>query len=206
MYCVLIAGMPASGKSSFAHWLNRNSRLPYMSKDEIKEILFDEIGFQSRAGKVALGVAAEKILYSFAENQMRAGQPFILENNFDDTSKSGITQLLRQYDCTPITVLFDGDTKVLYQRFLERDQSPLRHRGHVVNTCYPEPVEGGQTPCVPNIPMTFEAFQNGMEKRGFRHFRAGGPVVFVDSTDFSKVDYQKIYEEIKAIIDEGGFI
>lgn len=195
MYCILIAGMPASGKSSFAHWLNVNSHLPYMSKDEIKELLFDEIGFSSRAEKVALGVAAEKILYSFAENQMKANLPFILENNFDDSSRDGITKLLRRYGYTPLTVLFDGDTRVLYERFLERDQSPHRHRGHVVNTCYPEQGERQ-----PYIPMSFEAFENGMEKRGFRRFEAGGKVISVDSTDFRQVDYQKIYDEIVAMV------
>ena len=37
-----------------------------------------------------------------------------------------------------ITILFDGETRAVYERFVKRDQSPERHRGHVVNDRYPE--------------------------------------------------------------------
>ena len=138
MYCILVAGMPASGKSTFAAWLSREKHLPCMSKDQIKELLFDIVGFRSRQEKVALGTAAEKILYAFAQTHLAAGLPFILENNFEDSSREGLVSLLEKYGCFPITVLFDGDIEVLYQRFILRHQSPARHRGHVEHSQYPE--------------------------------------------------------------------
>ena len=73
MYCILICGAPASGKSTLARELSRALALPLMSKDDIKEILFDTLGFESRAEKVALGEAAMHMLYAFAETMMRAG-------------------------------------------------------------------------------------------------------------------------------------
>ena len=33
---------------------------------------------------------------------------------------------------------------MIYQRFLERESSPDRHRGHVVNDCYPETKESNR--------------------------------------------------------------
>lgn len=192
MYCILIAGMPATGKSRFAGWLSAELGLPCMSKDTVKEILFDKIGFQSRAQKVALGDAAMDIIYHYTECQMVAGQPFILENNFEDSSKAGIAALVERYGYKSITVLFDGDTEVLYRRFVARDQSPERHRGHVVNTAYPEMAERP-----PYVPMGLDAFCEGMEKRGFRRFSIGGKMIRVDCTDFAQVDYEEILARIR---------
>lgn len=49
MYCILFTGTPASGKSTLADYLADYLNLPVISKDQIKEIMYDDIGFQSRA-------------------------------------------------------------------------------------------------------------------------------------------------------------
>ena len=54
MYCILVTGMPAAGKTTMAGFLSGRLGIPYISKDEVKEILFDELGFSSRAEKVKL--------------------------------------------------------------------------------------------------------------------------------------------------------
>jgi len=58
MYCILVAGMPASGKSTIAVRISESLGIPMLSKDSIKEMLFDDLGFHSRAEKVQLGTAA----------------------------------------------------------------------------------------------------------------------------------------------------
>lgn len=57
MHCVLIAGPLASGKSTLAEALSRELRLPVFFEDGVKAMLFDAVGFRSRAEKVALGAA-----------------------------------------------------------------------------------------------------------------------------------------------------
>lgn len=63
MYCIPVAGMPASGKSTIAVRISESLGIPMLSKDSIKEVLFDDLGFHSRAEKVQLGTAAMHILY-----------------------------------------------------------------------------------------------------------------------------------------------
>lgn len=63
MYCILVSGMPASGKSTIASKISETLGISLLSKDSIKEVLFDNLGFHSRAEKVQLGVAAMHILY-----------------------------------------------------------------------------------------------------------------------------------------------
>ncbi len=141
MYCILLAGMPAAGKSTMAKAISEKFSLPVISKDSIKEFLFDNVGFQSRAEKVNLGIASMEIMYYVAEQLMKARHPFILENNFEYASEEGIRTILETYQYDALTITLTGYYKVIYQRFLERDVSPERHRGHVVNDCYPEKKE-----------------------------------------------------------------
>lgn len=64
--------------------------------------------------------------------------------------------------------MFDGKTEAVYQRFCLRDQSPDRHRGHVVNTVYPE--IGPQQMAAP---ISLEQFERSIEDRGYRRFSVG---------------------------------
>lgn len=197
MYCVLVAGPPASGKSTLAEALSRELRLPVFSKDSVKELLFDAVGFRSRAEKVALGTAGMEILYYFAQRLMEAGKPFILENNFENASAPGLRALLERYGYTAVTVRLTGDLRVLYSRYLEREKGPGRHRGHVVNDRYPEE-DGGGTAAAP---LSFEQFRAGIAGRGMDSFSVGGPVIAVDTTDISAVCAAEIAGRVRALAE-----
>lgn len=79
MYCILVTGIPAAGKSTMAEALAEDLELTVISKDKIKEIMFDDIGFNSREEKVKLGIASMNIMYYMAEQLMKNHQAFILE-------------------------------------------------------------------------------------------------------------------------------
>lgn len=192
MVCVLVTGFPATGKSTLAAALSGELGFPVFSKDRVKELLYDTVGFRSRADKVALGKGSMEILLYCAEQMLALGQSVILENNFENDSRPGLLALLEKYRCPVVTVALTGDPEVIYRRFLARDSSPQRHRGHVVNTCYPEPE--GEKP--PYVPMSLEDFVAGLRRRGMDTFSVGGPRITVDSTDFSAVDHHAIAQEI----------
>jgi len=153
-----------------------------VSKDSIKEYLFDSIGFKSREEKVALGVASMEILYYFAKVHLEVGQSIILE------------ELIANYQCKLITIRFYADIHKLIEQFIERDSSPERHRGHVINTQYPEVME---TKSLESQTINPSLFLTTMEQRGILHFSIGGEEIIVDSTDFSKLSYDQILNKIK---------
>lgn len=194
---ILISGMPGTGKTSFAAYLSKQLRFPMISKDKIKEHLYDTLGFQNREEKVALGVAAMEVMYHFAGATLEVGQSVILENNFENVSKPGLQKLIDKYACKTVTVQFYAETSELYERFLEREKSPERHRGHVVNTRYPEV---GDTPPPAAQNMDAAQFQAAMAQRGMIDFSIGGDRLLVDTTDFSKVSYENITEEIRKLL------
>lgn len=195
MYCILVTGIPATGKSTMAKEIGKQLNIPVISKDSIKEILFDTVGFNSRSEKVALGVGAMEIMYYCAEQLMQTGEPFVLENNFENSSKEGLEKILVKYQYTPITVVMTGDYRVIYERFLERNQSPERHRGHVVNTQYPEVSPTNEVGIV-----LYEHFVGGIKNRGMDSFSIGENRIVVDTTDFSNVDIGTIIQNIRNVV------
>lgn len=195
MYCILVAGMPASGKSTMAKALAEKEKLPVISKDTIKEFLYDNIGFQSRAEKVNLGNASMEIMYYVAEQLMKAGCPFILENNFEYASECGIKTLLEKYQYSALTIILTGDYQEIYRRFLEREISPDRHRGHVVNDCFPEKKERSPEE-IKTSAISYENYVHSARKRGFDDFFAGSKRIKVDTTDFSKIDMEELFSQI----------
>ncbi len=190
--CILVTGIPAAGKSSIARYLSKELNLPLISKDDIKERLFDEIGFQSRTEKVRLGSAAMQLMYDMADRLLTCGLPCILENNFENASRDGLMELLDRHGCEAITVNVTGDYRVIYDRFMERNQSPQRHRGHVVNDCYPEKEPGRFV-----APPKFEDFAAGIEKRGMDGFAANGKTFAVDTTDWQTVRLDSLVEKLR---------
>ncbi len=197
MYCILVTGIPAAGKSTTAARLSEYFRLPVISKDKIKELMYDEIGFRSREEKVKLGIASMNIMYDMAEQLMKNNQPFILENNFEKMSKAPLLEILEKYWYTAITVTLTGNYPEIYKRFVERNNSPDRHRGHIVNDSYPE-----KTPNSPVKPIPYENFVNGIINRGMDSFVANGPHIVVDTTDFNKLHMETLIQQINEYREE----
>ena len=193
--CICIAGMPASGKTTAALRLSEKLGIAMLSKDEIKEKLFDRIGFQSRQEKVQLGLAAMEILYYAAERCLAAGESVILENNFEDVSRPGLQALQERTGCRMITILFDGETRAVYERFVKRDQSPTRHRGHVVNDRYPEVGAPAKVKT-----LSFDAFEQSIAQRGYRRFSIG-TLIPVDCTDPARIDVERLAQQIREQMD-----
>ncbi|HZU13248.1 MAG TPA: AAA family ATPase [Chloroflexota bacterium] len=135
---LLITGHPASGKTTLGTRLAHDLRWPFFSKDGIKEVLFDTLGWSDREWSQRLGVAAFGVLYSIAAAELAAGRSVILEANFDpDHASPELRRLQGEHPFTPIQILCWARGETLQRRFRERDESPGRHPGHVDRTVYP---------------------------------------------------------------------
>ncbi len=188
---IAVAGLPGTGKSHLARELAAHYGLPLFSKDDFKEILFDEIGFKSREEKVRLNDASLKDLFYAADKVLSCGSGVILENNFENSAYPYFDVLLEKYpDLDAVTVLIGGDMRVMYERWKRRDQNPRRHQGHVRNDHYPAAEGEPLPPC-----LTFEEYASKFHERGMDVFGVGR-VVRVDVTDFSRVDNEAMFREI----------
>ena len=196
MKLIILAGMPATGKSTIAKMLQKEFGFPILEKDGIKEQLFDTIGFECYAEKRQLDVAANAVLLRIMEDMMKAGTSVIVDNNFDPASAEKLNALLEKYDPSCVTVFLNGDTQVLYERYVERDSKHLRHLGHGMQTHYP-PHEGEST----EFHMTREGFDERFLKLKMDKLSWGGKQIFLDATYPEKIDVNALKKEIREAIN-----
>jgi predicted kinase len=181
-WLIVITGRPAAGKSMLATWLGKQLRFPFISKDGIKEILFDELGWSDREWSQKLGQASINLLYYFAHTLLMAGGSIILENTFrPDLASSKLSTLARQTNASALQIICNANNDVLYQRFKQRTESGLRHPGHVDVQSMPE-------------------LRASLERYGPLRLGIGGEVIEVDTTDISILSYESILVQVKAIM------
>jgi predicted kinase len=195
--CILISGIPASGKSTFANRLSEHFKIPMISKDTIKEHLYDVVGYESRAEKVKLATASTNIMYYFAEQMMKAGQIFVLENNFENVSEAGLQILLGDYGYTAVTITLTGENEKIYRRFLERDNGSEKRRGHVVNEYYPEKSRDKNADI-----LSYGDYVWGITQRGIDTVKLEGPQIKVDAANFKTIDWEDLYAQIGKLMEE----
>ena len=121
---VVVGGVPGSGKTTLARPLARELRLPLVSKDTIKEALFDVLGTGDLEWSRRLGQAAHRVMYAIAAESQGA----VLESHFwrglaeDDLRALG-SPMIQVYCRCPLDLAAD--------RYRQRATSADRHPGHL---------------------------------------------------------------------------
>lgn len=129
-YLMIVTGMPGSGKTSIAKHLNRsfdNSTL--ISLDQLKENIYDLIGFHNRKEKTSIRGLSSNIFSMLLEECMSRGDEIIItEYPFDDTWYELFNNLQKKYNYHVITLQIScSDISLNYQRMVYRDRSSDRH-------------------------------------------------------------------------------
>lgn len=181
---IIITGELAAGKTSYGKKISKALKMPFFSKDEIKEILFDSFSDANLdyESKRKIGASSYSVFYYIIEEQMKVGLPIIVESNFVKESIPIIKNLLDKYDYKNITIRFEGDLQILHKRFLKREYSSERHMGLVSNGVFDD----------------FENFEKTAIKS--KEFKINDNEILVDTTDFSKVNFDEIIENIQKSI------
>lgn len=191
MYIIVLTGMPASGKSTFAGKLSTALNLPILEKDSLKETLFDTLGFENYSQKRKLDHAANALLLSVCESMIKNRRPVILDNNFDSISAQALNTLLHKYDCECVTVVFGGETDAFYKRYIQRDNLHERHLGHILQERFP-PAPGDSL----DYEMTREEFDNKFVQRGMKDFNCDCQTIELDATNPDSIDCDAVVAEI----------
>lgn len=132
---IVIGGHSGSGKSTLARGLANALLLPLLSKDMIKEALFDSLGWSDRAWSQRLGAAAIAVLYRQLEQLLATRQSCIIESIFRaELDGSRLRALCTQHRIQPVEIQCAAPGEVLVARVLARSANGTRHPGHVDGT------------------------------------------------------------------------
>lgn len=198
MNIIIIAGMPASGKTTFVNVLSKELGFPVLEKDAIKEELFDVIGFRNYEEKRLMDVAATSVLLRCTDSLLAGGQSLIVVNNFRSDVAPRVEEILQKYHCGCVLVFFGGDGDVFYKRYVERDLHPTRHLGHVLQDRFP-PAPGD--PLV--YSMTREEFARKFESLGMNEFQiSAAKRIDVDATYPEQIDTEALIQKIRQLLQK----
>lgn len=200
-YLILIAGSPATGKSYLINEMRRVlGDFFLITPDEGKEMLADQIGFDSLAEKRELEKKVWTFYYNALALYMEAGKRIVVsEYPFSNNQKEKLGDLADQYGYEPITIRLVADFEMLWERRKLRDIEPDRHLSHIM-THYHFGDELLDRKKADDL-ITKEAFREIIATRDYNHFQLGSLVEF-DVTDFSKVDYEPFLKEVAERIAE----
>ena len=185
---IIVTGAPCAGKTTLARRIAQEFRLPLIAKDDIKESLFDSLGWKDREWSKQLGRATMHLLFYFAETQLAAGRSCIVESNFRaDMATEEFRALQAKHNFVPLQVVLKCERDMLAQRFRARWDSGTRHPGHVDHLSSDEELAA-------IINSDYQAMD------------IGGQVIEVDTTDLNQVDYTNLFETIESAMSPRKFL
>ena len=124
-------GPPAAGKTSFMQGLRERLRAPLISKDEIKEALFDALGCETSNMSRRFGAVSFKLLFMQLEELLKTDVSCVVETAFmPEHDNARFARLQESYGCRFVQLYVTADGEVLYTRFSDRAVNGERHRGH----------------------------------------------------------------------------
>ena len=181
---IIVTGKPAAGKSTLANWLSKELKLPLVSKDPIREILFERLGWKDRPWAQLLGQASVDLMFYFAKTELETGNSIVLDNSFNpDMSNSRFQELKAEYQADSIQIVCNSDRETLFERFKTRAENSNRHPGH------------GDSDVLDKL------YEN-LENDDPLILKIDEKVIEVDTTDFEKIDYRAILEQVKLFLEE----
>jgi predicted kinase len=127
---VIVSGAPASGKTTVSIALGDRLAIPVLSKDVVKEALFDALGVGDRDWSRQLGTASVEVLVALARAELRHGRSVIIESTLHpEFDAPRFDNLIAETGAVAAQVHCTAADEVIMRRAHER--AGQRHPGHV---------------------------------------------------------------------------
>lgn len=131
----MVTGHPATGKTTLAHHLARELKVPLLWRDQIKETLLDLLPPPDAAVSAwsrRLSSVSWTLLYQQIEGLLQVGVAHVVESNFDPAYANGNWQRLhRTYSLQLVQIRCETAPETLLARYRARIATGERHAGHV---------------------------------------------------------------------------
>jgi len=179
---IIVTGCLAALKSTIAQRLSRDLGILCLTKDSIKEVLGDTIGFSDRQDNLKLSQATFQLMKYFVIQQVLIDSNTIIESNFRLAELSQLAEVFSQLPGSVLTLYLTGQPEILYQRYCER--YPTRHEVH-------------NSTGILDYQTFADNFSNHSPDESL------GRLVEIDTTVFEVEHYQAVKLLVEAFLNEG---
>jgi len=181
---IIITGMPGTGKTTLGKALSAKYKMPFISKDALKDRMFDALGWSDNAWSLKVSAAAHRIMDDIVAQELQAGHSVIVESNFKpEIDSERFRKMQEKYQCKVVQVLCWAEGETVYQRFMARIGTEARHAGHV-EAVSPEQIR--------------QEFIDAYGKD--TPLSLGDVTVELDTTNTGAIDYTSVYDAIDSQI------
>ena len=179
---IIVSGPPCSGKTTLAKNISEKFNLPLITKDSLKEILFDTVGWKDREWSKKIGFASFSIIHYILDSFMATGRSIIIEGNFKTEFESQhLSPRLKKYNYQSLQIMCQCDGQILFARFKHRSESGKRHPGHCDTGNYDE-------------------FKDSLLLGKYPPLDIKGQITTFDSTDLNHLDYSQIFKLLETLL------
>ena len=127
---LIVGGAPGTGKTTLARKLAPALGLPLIARDDLKESLFETLGWSTVEWSQQLGRATYELVYLLIERLLEAQCSLLVETPFDPDWANPRFQALRaRHPFQPAQVILSTPAELLRQRYARRVDNGERHPG-----------------------------------------------------------------------------
>ncbi len=183
---LIVSGAPATGKTTLGKRIASDFALPFLSRDDIKESLYDTIGAGERDWSRQLGIASIQLLFYVVERLLEVGQGLVVESNFYDRYDTPrFEAVLARYAAHAVQIHCTAAAPVVVARYRDRASTSERHPGHLGAAVLPE-------------------LRAGLREATWGPLRLAVPCITVNTTDFATLDHAELCGEIRRYLGAAG--
>ena len=178
---VVVSGPPAAGKTTLARGIGQRLGLPVFTKDDLKESLYDSLGWDDLDSSRRFGKASIDLLFNIMEVQLSAGKGLIAESNFyaryDPPRFKRLAERCRH---RLLQVYCSTTDEAIVSRYRARGASGSRHPAHF---------DGANV----------ERLRQGLAEGVWEPLDVPGRLITVDTSSFEAVKLDDVVAEIEAV-------
>ena len=128
---IVVNGLSGTGKTGLARRLAGDLKLPCVGNDQLKETMFDTLGWSDLAWSERLQTTSSALLWSVTDSIICAGHSLVIENHFHaEVDAPRLRELHQQHNPRIAEIHCYADRELLVQRVQERIEQGDRHPGH----------------------------------------------------------------------------
>lgn len=176
---IIVSGLPCTGKTTIARSIAKHLQLPMVNADTYRMFLFDEFDTPSGREKQEVENASVPFLFELVEVQLATQRSCVVETPRQSEEETRrFRSMAERYGVEFVQIHCVADSAILFERFRRRSETGETHS--------------------PTRELRIEEFREMITTGRSQPLDIEGRIIEVDTSDFLRVDYAKLYAELSS--------